>query len=557
MNHLSSPQKRLSVLMVGLTFIFLMLTGRLWQLTVGAFDGDEVARVKAQTEQPRAVFVDRKGVLLATNIRTFSLYANPKCIPDKTQAAQKLCHLFPQLDRVAFLNRLQKNKQFVWVARHISPQTKEDVLRLGIPGLELMEDQRRIWPHGILCSEFLGLTNLDCAGISGLELGLDSQLRQASDAVSLSVDLRVQHIARDALQESINLFKAEAGNVLLIKVKTGEIIASVSLPDKDPYAKTGSQNQNLFNSNTNAVIEFGSLLKIHNTAMALDSGVSNLNSLYDASCPIRIGRFSVKDFKGKNRELTVTEAFLFSSNIANAKMALQAGSHRQRAFFEKMGFYEAVALEIPERAKPLMPKAWGVPTQITASYGYGLAVTPLHIVQSLSTMLTGIKRPLTFLKQDKPIPGKRLLKEKTVQQMRFLLHEATLNGQAKKAVVPGIHVGAKTGTANMRNARGQYVEKQNMVSCLGAFPIEDPEYVLLVTVQRPKPNALTHGYATAGWIAAPLFSNIVQRAAPLLNVFPSQTKESCEKAELFLRQDEPSGGTMIDTLLASLVSEVE
>jgi len=510
---------RLFVVLASLLFSLTVLCVRLGQLTLFSNTSDESERVRQRVTQARACIVDRNGLLLATNVKTFSVYANPSLIKDHLQAALKLSRLFPDLSHDQWVKRLGASKRFVWIARHVTPGDREAVLGLGIPGIDLMEDQRRVWPYGPLFSHTLGFTNVDQEGISGLEKGLNDQL-QGTTPLRLSLDARVQHMVRAELMKTLELFQAEAGNALVVKVATGEIIASVSLPDFNPHTPHKATQTQLFNRNTTGVYEFGSIMKAYNTAMVLDAGLATLESVFDASTPLRVGRFRITDFKGKQRPLTLREAFLFSSNIANAKMALMAGGPRQQAFLKRLGFFQPVVCETPEKATPLIPTQWRDSTTITVSYGYGLAVSPLHVAGSFSSLVDGFQKPLTFLHQPTPVSGRRVIKPSTVQVIRTLLHEATCDGQATRAAPLGYRVGAKTGTVNLRNAQGRYMEKQNLTSCLGMFPYHNPRYILLVCVERPKPNHLTHGYATAGWIAAPLFQNIVSRIAPLLGVFP-------------------------------------
>ncbi len=517
-------QKRILFLSSVLSLAFLGLTGRVWDLTIQKNSTNEIENVRQQVCQKRANLMDCQGVLLATNVRTFSVHANPCHMLDAQQAAKKLHLVFPELSTQTLLKRFQSRKQFVWLIRHITPQDKERVLRAGIPGVSIMEDQRRIWPHGALFSHVLGLTNVDQIGISGLEKTLNQRLRTDAKPVRLSLDVRVQHIVREELRQTIASFQAESGNALLVNLETGGIVACVSLPDFNPHTPSLSSSKALFNRNTTGVYEFGSLLKIHNTAMVLENRVAHLGSVYDASTPLSVGNFRITDFRGKNRPLTVQEAFLFSSNIVSAKMALAAGVGKQRAFFEKMGFNAPVPLEVPERTHTLLPTIWQEPTLMTASYGYGLAVTPFHMAQSIGAITTGIKRPLTFLQQATQTKGERVVSSKTAAQIRFLLREAATNGQAKNAAVIGYDVGAKTGTANLRDSKGRYMKGQNLTSCAIVFPIHKPKYLLLTAVERPKPNHLTHGFATAGWIAAPLAGKIVKQIAPILGILPQQAR---------------------------------
>lgn len=523
---LESTQARL--LLVGFLFFvgFCGIGWRLFDVSIFQADrGEEMAHQTSMMSQ-RADFVDKNGVLLATSLRTFSLYANPRVILNAQSAANRLHQVFPELSVSSLRQKLSSQKGFVWISRHLTPGLHAQVLKLGIPGVYVMKDQRRVYPHGSLFSHILGMTTWDHVGVSGLEKGLNSQLKDSENPVRLSVDVRLQHILHEEIQASIEMFQAKGGNGILIKRnhnKKWEILCMVSLPDFDPNRFQEATQEGLFNRNTAGVYEFGSLLKIHNTAMVLDKGVATLNSIYDASVPLRVGRFQITDFKGKHRPLSVEEAFLYSSNIANAKMALSAGADAQKNFMEKLGFYKLVSLELPELAAPMMPTVWKEPTVITASYGYGLSITPLHLIQSVATFLDGYKRDLTFLPVENAPenPGEQILSPQLVRQMRALLRRTLLEGNAKLARVEGYEVGGKTGTANIQE-KGRYIQKNNRTSFVGAFPIEDPEYVLLVTLDRAQPNQLTHGYATAGWIAAPLAARVIKRMAPILGLIPHQ-----------------------------------
>jgi cell division protein FtsI (penicillin-binding protein 3) len=520
---LATARTRLGLLGVLFALVFAGIGWRLVELGVRATSVEEAVCETKSFSLPRNDFVDRNGLLLATSLKTFSLYADPKVILNVSEAATQIWKLFPHLNLASLQQKLASPKRFVWIARHLTPALYQKVLHLGVPGLYVIKDQKRVYPHGSLFSHVLGLTSVDHQGLSGLEKGMQPLLQQQDVPVRLSVDVRLQHVMWEEIQSTIDAFQAKGGNGVLIKVKTGEVLAMVSLPDFDLNKPSQANVEAFFNRNTTGVYEFGSILKIHNTAMVLENGIANLNSHYDATSPLPVGRFLVTDFKGKKRSLSVLEAFIFSSNIANAKMALHAGAQTQRAFFKKLGFFEPVRIELPEVGSPLAPSTelWRDPTVITASYGYGISVTSLHIAQSIAAILDGYKRPLTFSLVTDPckVPAERVVSEKTAQAMRHLLRLAVVEGQAKKAAVEGYAVGGKTGTANLKE-KGRYRQKNNLTSFVGAFPIDDPDYILLVTLDRPQPNASTYGYATAGWIAAPLGAKIIKRCVTLLGLAP-------------------------------------
>lgn len=513
------------LMLIGLVF-GLVFGGIGWRLVdLGLRDPSKEMEVcdNVPNLTPRNDFVDRNGQLLATSLKTFSLYADPKVVLNVPETLSKLRKLLPHLDESALRSKLTSSKRFIWIERHLTPGLYQKLLYLGLPGLHVVKDQKRVYPHGSLFSHVLGLTNVDHQGLSGLEKGMEAKLHQQDAPVRLSLDVRLQHVVWEELQRAIDFFQAKGGNGLLIKVKTGEVLAMVSLPDFDLNQPAQPNADTFFNRNTTGVYEFGSILKIHNTAMLLESGVANLNSYYDASKPLPVGRFLVTDFRGKKRPLSVQEAFIFSSNIANAKMALHAGAQTQQAFFKRLGFFEPLRLELPEAGTPLVPPThlWREPTVITAAYGYGLSVTPLHIAQSIAGILNGKKHPLTLSLVTAPshVPSERIVSTKTARALRQLMHLAVEGGQAKKAAVEGYAIGGKTGTANVKEG-GRYRQKRNLTSFIGAFPIADPEYVVLVALDRPKPNASTHYFATAGWIAAPLGAKIIKRCTGLLNLPP-------------------------------------
>lgn len=470
---------------------------------------------------PRADIVDRNGTLIATSLSTFSVYANPRLIKNCVEAAQHLANLFPGLSVRNLVKKLRTDKPFVWIARHITPLQKRRVKALGIQGISLIGDQKRVYPQGALFCHVLGLTNVDQEGICGLEKTFNERLNSSRDPLYLSVDAALQSVIVDELSKTIESFQAQGGNAILANVNTGEILAMVSLPDFSPHDPISPKSKAFFNRNVSGVYEFGSIMKIHNTAMVLDSGVATLNSVFDASAPLCIGRFKITDFRGKNRPLSVKEAFQFSSNIANAKMALSAGSARQVAFFKKMGFFAPLATELPELARPLAPAMWSKALAITSSYGYGFAITPLHVVQSVSGIVTAGAKPLSLLKATKLPKMKKVVSDDTARKIRELMALAVTDGQARKVAAEGYLVGAKTGTANLRGGKKGYHQKQNLTSCVAVFPIDAPEYVLLVCVDRPQANASTHFYATAGWIAAPLCSSIIKQVAPILGMNPT------------------------------------
>lgn len=524
---LDMARSRLLLICCAFVLTFLVIAGRLADVSLfrGGKDSCLAHRGMPHGTHFRADVVDRNGEILATSLKTSSLYANARVVLDPQEAANKLVQVLPELNHKEILHRLQSGKGFVWLARHLTPQKQAEIICLGIPGIYFKEDERRVYPHGELFSHVLGYTNIDNQGLGGVERHFNNRLVESNEPLRLSLDIRVQHVVRDELLAGIEKFKARGGAGLIMNVQTGEVIAMVSLPDFDPnqVGKMGSKATALFNKITLGVYEMGSSFKILNTALYLDSGTSSLFTKFDVSAPLRVGRFRIKDFHPAHCPLTVAEIFTESSNIGAAKMAMQMGSDLQKAFFQKIGFFSPLSLEIPELGAPLYPKKWSDATTITASYGYGVSVSPLHLVTAISGIVNkGVMHKPTLLKVDpsKVDEGVRIISAEVSETMCKLMYMIVAYGRGKKARVPGYDVGGKTGTANTLDGRF-YQEGSNMTSFAGAFPMRNPVYGFVFMLDRPQAIQGTYGFNAAGWNAAPTAGLIISRIAPLLHVMPS------------------------------------
>lgn len=470
----------------------------------------------------RADIVDRNGLLLATTLATPSVYANPKQIMEPQKAAQKLAAAFPDLSEAEVLAKLTSDKSFVWIKRHLTPREQQTVIGLGIPGVEFQREERRVYPHGPLGAHVVGYVGIDNKGLAGIERGFDDVLKERREKLQLSIDIRLQHILHQELSAAVEEFRAVGGAAIVMDVRNGEILGLVSLPDFDPNRPGTATPETLFNRATLGAYEMGSTFKVFNTAMALDAGTAKLTSSYDATRPIRVGRFTIDDYHAKRRWLTVPEVFMHSSNIGSVKMALEAGTERQKEFFAKIGFLRTPSIEIPEVAGPLVPSPWREINTMTIAFGHGMSVTPMHLVSGAAAMVNGgLLRQTTVLKRPEGyIPaGQQVVSARTSDEMRRLFRLVVENGTGSKAAAPGYLVGGKTGTAEKVSGKG-YAKKALLSSFLGAFPMNDPRYAILVMIDEPKATKATFGYATGGWTAGPVVARVVARMAPLLGVEP-------------------------------------
>lgn len=490
----------------------------------------------------RADIVDRNGLLVATSLRTPSLYADPTEVLDAEDAAFRLSTVLSDMNPAETAAKLASDKRFVWLKRNLTPREQQEVNSLGIPGVHFMDEWKRIYPQGSLTAHVVGFTDIDDRGIAGVENSFDDVLRGGREPLRLSVDLRVQHIVREELARQVQTFGAIGGTGVILDVDTGETVAMVSLPDFDPNLAGQMDPDSRFNRATLGVYEMGSTFKIFNTAMALDAGTVTMRGGYDATHPIRIARFTINDDHAKARWLSVPEIFKYSSNIGSVKMALDVGSEGQRAFMAKMGMLRETAIELPERGRPMAPSPWRPINTMTIAFGHGLSVSPLHLANGVATVINGgIRRPATLLRTDIPSPGERVLKERTSRDMRRLMRLVVEEGTGKKAEAAGYVVGGKTGTAEKVGAGGGYKRKALLSSFVGAFPMHDPRYVVLVMVDEPKGTKETYGFATGGWVAAPAISRIITRASPLLGVAPVDPQAPEIRRDLMIEQPAEGG----------------
>jgi cell division protein FtsI (penicillin-binding protein 3) len=522
------------------TLVFLVVIGRM--VDVVEVDGNTVdphvarAHLVAPPPAPRADIVDRNGTLLATNLDSPALYVNSKEMlasgENPTEATQLITRALPDLSPADVKGKLASGRSFAYLKRSLTPRQEDTVNNLGIPGIEFSAAERRIYPLGDLAAHTIGYCNIDNDGQAGIERGLDKEIRGTGAPVTLALDARVQFVLKDELQHVVDQFNAKGAAGIIMNVHTGEIVAMASLPDfdpnhppsTDPRKETDLDKDRIFDKITSGEYELGSVFKVFNTAMALDSGVAKMTSVFDATSGIKIGRFTIEDYHGKHRPLSVPEIFAYSSNIGSAKMALAAGADRQKAFLARLGLLSPVPIEFDkvEVGKPHFPAIWRPVNVMTIAFGHGIAVTPLHMITAAAAIVNGgILHPPTMLKvpDGEQVPATRVISQQTSDQMRKLFRLNVESGTGKQAEAPGYVVGGKTGTAE-KNIHGHYEEKKLVSSFIGAFPMNHPQYVMLTLVDEPKGNKESHGYATAGWTVAPATSRIIERIAPLLGVAP-------------------------------------
>ncbi|MGQ3356640.1 MAG: peptidoglycan D,D-transpeptidase FtsI family protein [Phreatobacter sp.] len=536
--RLKKAKSRVRLAMLGFGALYAVIAVSL-VLYVVRYDRSAQSGVRSAeaVSSTRPDILDRNGEVLATDVRAISLYAEPKKLAasfDVDEATELLTAVLPDLDQREVRERLRSGKGFVWLRREITPTQRDQIHRLGIPGVGFLREAKRTYPNGATLSHVLGMVNVDNQGLGGIERYIDNQglaeLHRAGfvtdrnqAAVQLSIDLRVQHVLRDELVQAHQKFRAKAAAGVIVDVNTGEILALASIPDYDPNRPSTAAGFDRANRITTGVYEMGSVMKSLTTAMALDSGRFTINSTLDARFPMAVGRHQVKDFHAQRRVLTLPEVFTYSSNIGTSRMALTLGGEHQRAFLRRLGQFDRVVTEIGPSTAPLVPRRWADITAATVSFGHGMSVAPLQAVMGTAALVNGgrLIQP-TFLRrtpEEANAVARQVIRPETSQAMRFLMRLNSERGSGRRAEVEGFYVGGKTGTSE-KVIGGRYSKDKQLNSFMAIFPADQPRYLLLVMLDEPRGIPETHGLATAGFNAAPTAGRVIARSAPLLGLQP-------------------------------------
>ena len=487
---------------------------------------------QGQVIAARPDLVDRNGEVLATDIKTASLFAEPRRIVDADEATELLLGVLPDLNPKFLHTRLASDAGFVWLKRELTPRQQQEIFALGLPGIGFRNEKRRFYPGGNTASHVVGLVNVDNQGIAGMEKYIDDQgyrdiqnLGLAAgnlEPVKLSIDLRVQHIMRDELAAAIVRYKAIAAAGVIIDVTTGEIMAMASMPDFDPNSAADALKKENLNRMSAGTFEMGSTFKSFTTAMALDSGLVKMTDVFSTE-PFRVSGFTIKEFHSKHRPLSVPEIFQYSSNVGSAREADLVGIEGHRAFLTKLGLLSRMQTELPEVATPTQPKTWKKINSMTISYGHGVSTTPLQTAVAAAALMNGgYLIPPTFLPRTQEEAQKlavQVVSKKTSDEMRYIYDLNGERGSGRQALVPGYRVGGKTGTAE-KVINGRYVGNKRFNAYLAAFPMDAPRYVTLVVIDEPQPVPGSGQGATAASNAAPTAGAIIRRSAALLKVKP-------------------------------------
>lgn len=525
---------RLVILAVMVTFT--SITFQLARLAASG-TGDMVATLTEQTPRSlaRPDIVDRGGRLLATDVEMPSLYADPSLVRGIDNLTERLQTVLPDLDR-AELRRLlsDRNRRFAWIRRGLSPRLAQEVHDLGLPSLAFRTELRRAYPLERLGGHVLGAVNVDNRGAAGVERFIDEGLSadpqhgrpfNAGLPVRLTIDLGVQHALEEELKSAMSRYEAKGAAGLVMDVRTGEMLASSSLPGLHPSSPAELMDPERRDKIQGGTYELGSIFKIVTVAMGLEGGKTKPDTVFDVTKPLTASRFTIRDAHPAGRPLTTSEILIRSSNVGSGLIALEEGPEKQKAFLDKLGLTTAMRTEVGPVAAPQLPPKLGRVEQITVSYGHGLAVAPIQFAAAVASLINGgtAVTPTFVSGHTSGVDRARVVKPETSRDLNELLRRTVSepNGTGRRADVPGYRVGGKTGTAELPG-RGGYQKKAVISSFLGAFPMDDPQYLTLILLFEPSGTEETGGEILAGRNAAPTAGRLISRIAPLLGVKPKQ-----------------------------------
>jgi len=510
--------------------LILLLGLRLAELAL--FDGPpQRGRSSVAAGPPRAEIHDRNGIALASSYEAYAVAARPfDILGNKQELARKLAQILPDRPESAILAALTHDGRFHYVARRIVPEQAQRIRELGEPGLTFEREAERLYPNVSLAAHLVGYTGLDGKGEGGIERAFDARLtdpQNRNKPVVLAMDARVQQALESELQTQMTLNKAAGAAGVVLDVRTGEVIALASLPTYNSNAPGGLVGMpSHMNRATLGVYELGSTFKAFTIAMALDTGAVKSLSERFPTTPLFVSRFRITDSHPKPYPLSVPEVLIHSSNVGTARMAERMGAAVQQDYLRRLGFLDRAPGELMERGRTLYPAAdnWGQSAVMTVGFGHGIAVTPLHLASAYATLVNGgIRHEPTFMKvpEGQERPGTRVFTEKTSRLLNGMLRLAVLDGTGLRANAEGYRVGGKTGTAEkVRDGARGYDSRRNITTFAGAFPMDEPRYVVIAMIDDPQ-----GAVRTAGYVAAPAFKNIVNRIAPVLGVAPEPEKE--------------------------------
>jgi cell division protein FtsI (penicillin-binding protein 3) len=490
----------------------------------------------------RGKILDRNGEVMATSLPVKAIWAVPDSVNAPPEKHQRLAQLL-DISSQELKKKLESDSNFVYLKRQVEIEAVDQVLALDIPGIHTKPEYKRFYPAGQVAAHVLGFTSVEDKGQEGMELAQQSTLggitgsrrvirdnlgrvvddiallREPQDGrdLTLSIDSKIQYIAFTHLQQAIEKNKAKAGGIVVLDVKTGEVLALANMPTYNPNSRVGLTGAQLRNRVFTDTYEPGSTLKPFTVALALEKGLVTPNSMLDTPNKLTIGPSTIGDSHPHAAALSVSQIIQQSSNVGTVRMAQKLEPRQMWDMFSSVGFGQPPRVGFPGavagRMRPY--KTWRPIEQATMSYGHGISVSLIQVARSYMIFArNGEMIPLTFQKVSQLPAPQRVISDKTAHQMRDMMELVVgPGGTAPLAQVRGYRVAGKTGTAH-KLENGHYVNKY-VASFVGLAPASDPRIIIAVMIDEPGA-----GKHFGGLVAAPLFASVAASTLSSLNVPP-------------------------------------
>jgi cell division protein FtsI (penicillin-binding protein 3) len=500
----------------------------------------------------RGMILDRHGEPLAISTPVHSIWLNPQEI-DLDDPKLKTLAKTLRVQYGTVKNKVKRNKQreFVYLKRRVTPELAKAVQELNINGVELQREYKRYYPTGEVASHVVGFTNIDDDGQEGLELayndilaGVPGLKRMVRDSkgnyveggeqikankdgqnIQLSIDLRLQYLTYQALKATVNKHRASSGSAVILDVHTGEVLAMVNQPSYNPNNRRGLRAKDLRNRAITDVFEPGSTVKPFTVAAGLKADVIDNNTIIDTRPGnMKVSGHTIKDFRNYG-QVDLATLMQKSSNVGASKIALEMKPDTLWQSFAAFGMAEATGAYFPGEVMGRMPdpQSWRKLDRATLAYGYGLATTALQLARAYTVLGNGgIINPVSFVKLEEAPMGRRVYSTDVMQQVRAMMEKVVqVGGTAQKAAVANYTVAGKTGTIKKAAKGGGYTEDEYLSSFAGLIPARDPRLAMVVVIDEPKGDEYY-----GGLVAAPVFSQVMSGAMRLLNIAPDDLPEA-------------------------------
>lgn len=508
----------------------------------------------------RGLITDRNGEPLAVSTPVMTLWANPKELLPAAGRIPELAALLG-LEPRALVQRIEQNarREFIYLMRGLTPEQGQAVLEYRIPGVYGVEEFRRFYPAGEVTAHVVGFTDIDDKGREGVELAFDewlagvpgkrqvlkdrrgklikdiqvTQNAKSGKALALSIDLRLQYLAHRELRNALQEFGAKAGSLVMLDVKSGEVLAMVNQPTYNPNNRRNLNPQAMRNRAMIDVFEPGSTVKPFSIAAALGTGRWKPESTVDTHPgSLRIGRYTIRDVS-RGGVLDLTQILMKSSNVGISKIAFDIGAEPIYAVMQQAGLGQDTGLGFPGERVGNLPnhRKWPQAETATLAYGYGLSVTAVQLAHAYAVLANeGKNVPLSMVRQDRlpqPVQVMDTAVAKQVLQMLQAVVEEPGGGGAR-AKVPGYHVGGKSGTARKAAVGSKgYVDKAYRSFFAGVGPMDNPRIATVVMIDEP-----SNGAYYGGLVSAPVFGKVMAGALRLMNIAPDNLPAEAQPQKL-------------------------